>query len=70
MKAFITHGGLLSLLEASYHGCPLVSLPVFCDHDANAAKAELDGYSLRLDLSDLTAASFLDAVNTVIRDSR
>jgi len=44
LKAFITHGGLLSMYEMVYHGAPAVVAPVFCDHDANSEKAKVDGY--------------------------
>lgn len=43
------------MYEAVYHGIPLVTMPVFCDHDVNAAKAVADGYALRLDLETLTS---------------
>lgn len=39
LRAFVSHGGLLSLHEAAYHGVPTLVLPVFCDHDGNAAQA-------------------------------
>jgi hypothetical protein len=39
IRAFVSHGGLLSLHEAAYHGSPTLVLPVFCDHDGNAAQA-------------------------------
>lgn len=39
LRAFVSHGGLLSLHEAAYHGAPTLILPVFCDHDGNAAQA-------------------------------
>lgn len=55
LRAFVTHGGLLSMFESVYHGVPLVTMPVFCDHDVNAAKAAVDGYALKLDLETLTA---------------
>lgn len=70
MRAFVTHGGLLSMFETVYHGVPIVSLPVFCDHDSNAAKAELDGYALKLELSSLTAESLLWAIRKVIHDPK
>ncbi|KAJ8927981.1 hypothetical protein NQ314_019509 [Rhamnusium bicolor] len=68
--AFVTHGGLLSMFETVYHGVPIVSLPVFCDHDSNAAKAEKDGYALKLDLSNLTAEKLLWAIKKVIYDPK
>lgn len=55
LRAFVTHGGLLSMFESVYHGVPLVTMPVFCDHDVNAAKAVADGYAFRLDLETLTS---------------
>ncbi|XP_069679592.1 UDP-glucosyltransferase 2 [Periplaneta americana] len=65
IRAFVTHGGLLSMFETVYHGVPVVTMPVFCDHDANAAKAELDGYALRLELQDLTAERLRWAIEKV-----
>ncbi|KAL1489744.1 hypothetical protein ABEB36_013679 [Hypothenemus hampei] len=70
IKAFITHGGLLSMFETVYHGVPVVSLPVFCDHDSNAAKAEADGYAIKLDLYTITPELLLRAIKTVIRDPK
>lgn len=43
------------MFESVYHGVPLVTMPVFCDHDANSAKAVADGYALKLDLETLTS---------------
>lgn len=68
IRAFVTHGGLLSMFETVYHGVPIVTLPVFCDHDSNAAKAELDGYAIKLDLSILTAESLLFSIKKIIFD--
>lgn len=42
------------MFESVYHGVPLVTMPVFCDHDVNAAKAVADGYALRLELETLS----------------
>lgn len=48
LRAFITHGGLLSMYETVYHGAPAVVMPVFCDHDSNSEKAKADGYGENL----------------------
>ncbi|KAB0799481.1 hypothetical protein PPYR_07361 [Photinus pyralis] len=66
IRAFVTHGGLLSMFETVYHGVPIVSLPVFCDHDSNAAKAALDGYAIKLDLPSISVDSLLVAIKEVI----
>ncbi|KAJ2951448.1 hypothetical protein O0L34_g13601 [Tuta absoluta] len=68
IKAFVTHGGLLSMYETVYHGVPIVSIPVFCDHDANAAKAEVDGYAKKLDLQNLSSEKLYKAIKEVIND--
>lgn len=70
IKAFITHGGLLSMFETVYHGVPIVTIPIFCDHDANAAKAEVDGYAKKLDLKTLTPEKLYNAIREVITEPR
>ncbi|KDR21702.1 2-hydroxyacylsphingosine 1-beta-galactosyltransferase isoform X2 [Zootermopsis nevadensis] len=70
IRAFVTHGGLLSMFETVYHGVPVVTMPVFCDHDANSAKAVLDGYALMLQLEDLTTEKLVWAINEVIHDPK
>ncbi|XP_058446067.1 UDP-glucosyltransferase 2 [Malaya genurostris] len=70
LRAFVTHGGLLSMFETVYHGVPVVTMPVFCDHDSNAAKAETDGYALQLDLTTLTSEQLVRAIHRVIHDPK
>ncbi|XP_050677688.1 UDP-glucosyltransferase 2 [Leptidea sinapis] len=70
IKAFVTHGGLLSMFETVYHGVPIVTIPVFCDHDSNAAKAQVDGYAKKLDLQYLTSEKLYDAIKEVIDDPK
>ncbi|XP_026482598.1 LOW QUALITY PROTEIN: 2-hydroxyacylsphingosine 1-beta-galactosyltransferase-like [Ctenocephalides felis] len=68
LKVFVTHGGLLSMFESVYHGIPLVTMPVFCDHEANAAKAETDGYAYKLSLEKLTAERLYRAIMKVAHE--
>ncbi|XP_002138115.2 2-hydroxyacylsphingosine 1-beta-galactosyltransferase isoform X1 [Drosophila pseudoobscura] len=70
LRAFVTHGGLLSMFETVYHGVPVVTMPVFCDHDVNSAKAEADGYAIKLDLETLSTNQLYKAIMKVIHDSR
>ncbi|XP_076275158.1 UDP-glycosyltransferase UGT5-like [Rhynchophorus ferrugineus] len=49
IRLFITHGGLLSIIETIYHGVPILAIPVFGDQPANAERAVYSGYALKLD---------------------
>lgn len=70
IRAFVTHGGLLSLFETVYHGVPVVAMPVFCDHDANVEKAVQDGYAIRLEFQELTATKLLKSIAAVINEPK
>lgn len=70
IRAFVTHGGLLSMFETVYHGVPVITMPVFCDQEANAAKAELDGYAIQIELHTLTAEILLKAINRLVHEPR
>ncbi|XP_049793182.1 UDP-glycosyltransferase UGT5-like isoform X11 [Schistocerca nitens] len=70
VRAFITHGGLLSTQEATARGVPLVGIPVFGDQLLNMAQAQRQGYAVTLAVSNVTEASLqwaLDEVLTVPR---
>ena len=67
-RAFITHGGLGSTTEATYHGVPLVGIPIFGDQDINMYRAEGNGFAVRLNYDDLTEESILNAIHKVISD--
>ena len=53
VKAFITHGGLLSLEEGIFHNTPMLFLPGFGDQINNAVKATDLGIGERLHWSTL-----------------
>jgi len=69
LKAFVTHGGLLSLFESVFHGVPVVIIPVFCDHDANAAKAVNDGYGVKLELASISTKSLTTSIQRIMDNS-
>lgn len=53
LKLFITHGGLLSTIEALHYGIPVLGIPIFGDQKANIPNAVAAGYALQLELEDL-----------------
>lgn len=68
MKAFISHGGLLSTTESVYHGVPIVGIPIFGDQKMNIAKAVKQGYALSLPFQEITEESLGNAINEVINN--
>ncbi|XP_037952730.1 UDP-glucosyltransferase 2-like [Teleopsis dalmanni] len=53
VKAFITHGGLLSTTEAIYHAKPVLGIPRFFDQPMNVANAVKRGYAKSVDFKTL-----------------
>lgn len=68
-KVFFTHGGLNSILEGTYHGIPMVVLPLFGDQPANAMKVQEAGIGVILDLQSLTPNAVTNAILEVLRNS-
>lgn len=70
VKAFVTHGGLLSIQEAVYYGKPIVALPIFGDQFLNAATSEREGFGIVLDYKNLTATQLKNAIERVINEKQ
>ncbi|XP_046980835.1 UDP-glucosyltransferase 2-like [Schistocerca americana] len=70
MRLFITHGGMMSVLEALYAGVPLLGVPIFGDQVMNVLRARDSGYGLLLHLRNITQESFDWAVNELLTDPR
>lgn len=66
---FITHGGLLSMTEAVYHGVPMVGIPIFGDQKMNVARMIKHGIGYRVKYNELTEETFGMAINKVLSDS-
>ncbi|ROO63266.1 N-glycosyltransferase [Micromonospora sp. Llam0] len=65
---FITHGGFNGVREAIGSGVPMVTLPLFGDHPATAARLSRLGLALELNADTVTPAALRAAVTTVLRD--
>jgi len=48
VSLYLTHGGISSLSEATYHGVPVVALPQGAEQPDNAAKAQQRGFGIGL----------------------
>ncbi|KAK4877582.1 hypothetical protein RN001_010088 [Aquatica leii] len=63
---FITHGGMMSTIEAVYNGVPVLGIPVFSDQGLNMIRAELAGYGKYVFYKDLEEKSFGTALNEML----
>jgi glucuronosyltransferase len=70
VRLFITHGGLLSTLEAISRGVPLIGIPVFADQFLNMARAVSSGYGIKIDLNNVTSESLTWAIQEVIESPK
>jgi glucuronosyltransferase len=68
--AFLSHGGLLSTLEAAYNGVPVVGIPFYGDQRTNMANLEARGMGIKLDYINITKQSVLEALRTVLDQAR
>ncbi|XP_067885198.1 UDP-glucuronosyltransferase 3A1-like [Heterodontus francisci] len=69
-RLLVTHGGLNSLMEAVYHGVPVIGIPLFGDQFDNMVRVEAKGLGLTIQASQLQARELSDAMATVIGDKR
>ncbi|XP_055623109.1 uncharacterized protein LOC129766561 [Toxorhynchites rutilus septentrionalis] len=70
VKAFITHCGLLSIYEATYHGVPTIGIPVYVDQHRNARKTVRAGVGVTLDLKTLSTEAIQKALVDVLENSQ
>lgn len=66
VKLFITHGGLLSTMEAIYHGVPVIGIPIFGDQTLNMLRAENAGYGVTIKFANLTEPAITWALNEIL----
>jgi MGT family glycosyltransferase len=64
-SAFVTHGGMGSVMESLYYGVPMIVLPQMFEQAVTARRVAELGLGLALDAGAITAAALRDAVARV-----
>ncbi|KAF5295475.1 hypothetical protein FQR65_LT10463 [Abscondita terminalis] len=70
VKLFISHGGLLSVIETVYHGVPLLGIPVFGDQDKNLNLVQKGGYGLSISYNELSESILINTINHLLNDTK
>lgn len=68
VRAFVTHGGLLSLQEAVYHNVPVVGMPLMSDQHLNVRQAVTLGLGRELTVESVSEDAVYEAITSVVED--
>lgn len=66
MKAFISHAGILSTIEALDVGIPVIAIPLFGDQYGNAATLVDAGVATIVTYDNLRKELLIDAINEAL----
>nr|XP_021323379.1 UDP glucuronosyltransferase 5 family, polypeptide C2 isoform X1 [Danio rerio] len=67
-KVFISHGGTNGVLEALYHGVPVIGIPFFFDQYDNLIRLQARGGAKLLSIADLGENTLHAAIQEVINE--
>ncbi|XP_069790298.1 UDP-glucuronosyltransferase 1A1-like [Narcine bancroftii] len=69
-RAFLTHGGTHGIYEAICGAVPMVMMPLFGDQAENVQHIMRHGVAVALSLKDIHSQDLVDALKSVINESR
>ena len=69
-RLFIGHAGMNGMLEAAYHGVPMICVPFFADQFDNSVAAKHFGMAEILHKESITEESLVTLISTVLNNSR
>ncbi|GJQ66555.1 hypothetical protein Trydic_g4539, partial [Trypoxylus dichotomus] len=70
VKVFVSHGGMMSTLEAMQCGVPVLGIPIFADQRLNIRTSTAKGLAAYVSYDNITEESVSEALNLLLNDSR
>jgi glucuronosyltransferase len=70
IRAFITHGGRLSIQESIYHGVPTFVIPFFADQYLNGEQMVTSGVGLRMNYAEFDITTFEKHIHNLIQNNK
>ena len=70
IRLFIGHAGMNGMLEAAYHGVPMICVPFFADQFDNSVAAKHFGMAEILHKESITEESLVTLISTVLNNPR
>ncbi|KAH8383550.1 hypothetical protein KR009_009265 [Drosophila setifemur] len=70
VRLFITHGGLLSVIEAIHSGVPMLGLPLLFDQFGNMRRVQMAGIAEVLDVNSLTSESLTSTIEELLENPK
>jgi glucuronosyltransferase len=68
LKLFITHCGIMSLIETVYFGVPIIGIPFFGDQIKNMRHVKTHGYGVEMDFYNITEDYVYELINHVLEN--
>ncbi|XP_023027651.1 UDP-glucosyltransferase 2 [Leptinotarsa decemlineata] len=66
LKAIVTHGGLMTKIEAIHYGVPMVGIPLFGDQKNTVAHSVSEGIAIQIRLGELSEETLYNAITEII----
>ncbi|KAH8388586.1 hypothetical protein KR093_010489, partial [Drosophila rubida] len=68
LKLFITHGGLLSIIEAVHSGVPMLGMPIYFDQFDNVERMRKAGAARKLDVNTVTVEQLMYNIKELLQN--
>ena len=69
-KLFISHAGINSINEASFHGVPLILIPLFHDQLQNSVVAREHGIGLLIRKSEFSSKRLTESIYNILGNKK